>query len=101
LNLGQELAYSLKDTNAVVTAYQKVIDQYNFTYLDFNIEGDAFKDSSSIDIRNEALVRIRQNNPRIKISYSIPVLTTGLTSDGLYLLQSVKKYGLTVDRIGI
>jgi hypothetical protein len=99
--IGQELAWALKDAKALVPAYQRVIDQYNFTYLDFDIEGAALNDAVANDARNNALVTLRKNNPKIKISYTLPVLPDGLTLDGVNLLKSIVKAGLVVDRINL
>jgi hypothetical protein len=95
------LAWAVKDAKTLVTLYQQVIDRYNFTYLDFDIEGAAINDIASNNARIEALVALRKNNPFIKISYTLPVLPSGLTLDGVNLLKAIVKYGLLVDRINL
>jgi chitinase len=101
VQLGQELALVIKNADQLATAYQQVIDRYNFTYLDFDIEGAALGDISSIDLRNQALVLVKKKNPKVKISYTLPVLPFGLTVHGVNVLASAVKAGLVVDRINL
>jgi len=37
---GKEMANVIDDADALEAAYQKVIDQYKFTWLDFDVEGN-------------------------------------------------------------
>jgi chitinase len=69
--------------------------------LDYDIEGAALGDIASIDIRNQALAMLKKKNPKIKISYTLPVLPTGLTALGLALLSSTVKNAVAVDRINL
>ena len=100
-SVGQELAIVIKNVDQLATSYQQVIDRYNFTYLDFDIEGAALGDVASIDLRNQALAIVKKKNPKLKMSYTLPVLPNGLTTFGVSLLSSSVKYGLTIDRINL
>ena len=95
------MALVIKNVDQLAAAYQQVIDRYNFTYLDYDIEGAALGDISSIDIRNHALVILKKKNPKVKISYTLPVPPSGLTAHGVNLLASSVKAGLVVDRINL
>jgi hypothetical protein len=97
---GEELAEVITDVNALVTQYQDAINVFTPKYIDFDIEG-ADVIHSVTDLRNQALKIIQKNNPGIQISYTLPVLQTGLTADGLYVLTSAKEYGFTFDRLNI
>lgn len=96
---GQELAQVINNPISLAQAYQSVIDMYQLKWIDFDIEGAAVNDKISIDIRNKALSIIRANNPGIIISYTLPVLPTGLTLDGTNLLANIKTNNLQVDVI--
>ena len=100
-NTGQEIAQVIKDVNRLATAYQQVIDRYNLTYLDFDIEGPPLSDQAANDIRNQAIAILLARNPRIKISYTLPTLTDGLTAVGLNLLRSAVKFKVAVDRVNL
>lgn len=58
-------------------------------------------DHTSVDLRNAALRQLKANNPGLIISYTLPVLPSGLTGDGVYLLQSAKNAGFTPDVINV
>ncbi len=96
----QELAQVITDVNALKAAYQTVIDAYRLTRVDFDIEGAAAADRASIDRRSQALAALQasaaQAGKALEISYTLPVLPTGLTPDGLYVLQSALRYGVKI-----
>ena len=45
------------------------------------------------------LAKLKLNNPNLKISYTLPVLPSGLDSNGMMLLSSAKSNGFTPDGI--
>lgn len=94
---GTELASAIKDVNALVDAYSRVIDLYTLRQVDFDIEGGAVADASSVTRRNKALALLSAKYPDLKISYCLPVLPTGLTADGVALVKSAKACGVPVD----
>lgn len=85
----------------VVTAYSSVIDAYNITHLDFDVEGAAVADTASVTRRNQALAQLRQKYPNLFISYTLAVMPTGLVSDGLNLLNDAKTNGFNPDEVRI
>ena len=78
-----------------------MIDRYHVHSLDFDIEGMAVQDQHSITLRDQALVGLKAANPGLIISYTLPVLPTGLTADGLNVLSSAKHDGLAIDVVNI
>lgn len=99
--VGQELAQTCTTAASLQAAYQTVINRYNVRMLDFDIEGGAATDSASITRRNQALKGLRAANPGLIISYTLPVLPTGLVSSGLNILNSVKAEGLQVNVVNV
>ncbi len=98
---GTELALACHDVDSLTAAYQSVIDMYNLTWVDFDIEGMAVADKPSIDLRSKAIKNLQNNNPELKIAYCLPVLPQGLTADGLYVMQSAKNNGVRVDVLNV
>ncbi|HEY1600283.1 MAG TPA: cellulose binding domain-containing protein [Pirellulales bacterium] len=102
---GQELAQVITDVGKLTAAYQTVITDYNLTYIDFDIEGAAVADHASIDRRSQALAALEQTaaaaGHTLSIWYTLPVLPTGLTADGLYVLQSALKYGVKIGGVNV
>ena len=78
-----------------------MIDRYHVNSLDFDIEGAAVQDQHSITIRDLAIAGLQAANPGLTISYTLPVLPTGLTADGLNLLASAKHDGVKIDVVNI
>jgi hypothetical protein len=98
---GQEAALSATSAASLQGEYQSVIDRYHIHSLDFDIEGIAVQDQHSITLRDQALVDLKAANPGLTISYTLPVLPTGLTADGLNVLASAKHDGLAIDVVNI
>ncbi len=101
----QELALVITDPVALQAAYQAVIDAYGLTQIDFDIEGAAVGDKASIDRRNEAIAGLQRDaiaaGRTLEVSYTLPVLPTGVTSDGLYVLQSAVSHGVNLSVVNI
>lgn len=93
---GTELA--LVETNAVKLAakYQSVIDRYQFTWLDFDIEGEAMKKTNINHLRNQVLAQLQAKNPGLIISYTLPVDPNGIPGSARKLLADAKAQGVKV-----
>ena len=71
------------------------------TSLDFDIEGGAVANQASLTLRDQALIGLKAANPGLKISFTLPVLPTGLDHNGLNVLQTARRDGLTPDVVNI
>jgi hypothetical protein len=93
---GKDLA--LVETNAALlqTKYQSVIDHYEFTWLDFDIEGKALSNTEANQRRNTVLARLQAKNPGLIISYTLPVDPDGISDDAKNLLADAAKKGVKV-----
>jgi len=103
---GTELALGCSTVSSLQAAYQSVINKYSVNSstpvrLDFDIEGGATTDQTSINRRNQALVALKNANPGLVISYTLPVLPTGLVASGVNILNSVKTAGLNLNVVNI
>jgi hypothetical protein len=70
---GKELALTEPDAARLQAQYQFVIDRYQFTGLDFDIEGKALENARVNAPRNTALAGLQAPNPALIISYTLPV----------------------------
>jgi chitinase len=94
---GKEMANVIDDPVALEAAYQKVIDQYKFTWLDFDIEGKNLDDGQiASEHRNTALANLQKKNPGLIISYTLPVDPKGISAASLALLADAKAKGVKV-----
>ncbi|KAI8831025.1 secreted sugar hydrolase, partial [Chytriomyces cf. hyalinus JEL632] len=97
----QELALAASDATTLANTYIQVLQTYSATYADFDIEGGAVANRANVDLRNQALAKVQATLPSLKISYTLPVSTGGLTNDGIYLVQSAAKYNVKIDCLNI
>jgi hypothetical protein len=106
---GTELALGCTTVSSLQAAYQAVLNKYSVNSstpvrLDFDIEGGATTDQASITRRNQALKALKNlkaANPGLVISYTLPVLPTGLVASGVNILNSVKTDGLSLDVVNV
>lgn len=102
---GQELAEVLTDPAALKAAYVKVIDAYGLTRIDFDIEGAGVNNRAAIDRRNSVVAQIQSERAAagksLEVWFTLPVLPTGLTADGLYVVNSAIKAGVGLGGVNI
>jgi hypothetical protein len=98
---GREIASDNIDATTLQARYQEVIDRYQLTWIDFDIEGAAVADRAAIDKRNKAIKGLQDANPGLTVAYCLPVLPSGLTGHGLYVLSNAKTNGVRVDVVNV
>ncbi|WP_037575959.1 glycoside hydrolase family 18 protein [Phaeacidiphilus oryzae] len=98
---GTELGDSCSSAGTLQAAYQKVIDAYKLTKVDFDIEGAALSNTADITKRDQAIAGLQKANPGLEVSYTLPVLPTGLTQAGVDLLTDAKKQGVAVSAVNV
>ncbi|WP_405764848.1 chitinase [Actinacidiphila glaucinigra] len=98
---GIELAQACGSVDALYAEYDAVVNAYGLTYADFDIEGAATADPASVARRSQALARLQQAHPGLRISLTLPVLPEGLTADGLGVVRSARDAGVNLDVVNI
>lgn len=98
---GIELAQACGSVDALFAEYDAVVTAYNLTYADFDIEGAATADPASVSRRSQALARLQQAHPGLRISLTLPVLPEGLTADGLAVVRSARDAGVNLDIVNV
>ncbi len=98
---GTEPAVNCSNASQLQAAYQSVINRYGVKLLDFDIEGGATTNQASITVRDQALVGLKKANPGLVISYTLPVLPTGLIASGVNILNSAHADGLGLDVVNV
>ncbi len=101
---GSELT-SCGSVSAMQTQYQRVIDQFNLTRIDLDIEGSTLDNTAANDRRNQALANLQQQyaaaGRTLSVDYTLPVDPTGLLSNSLSLLNNAKSHNLNVNLVNI
>ncbi|CAN5630651.1 hypothetical protein BH09ACT7_BH09ACT7_60340 [soil metagenome] len=100
-SLAEHYAAKGLGAQALADAYKGVVDTYGVDHIDFDVEGAAVSNRAAVDLNNQALKLLQQDRPDVKIWYTLPVLPTGLTTDGLYVLESALKAGVNVAGVNV
>ena len=98
---GTELASECSSASTLAAAYQSVIKQYSLTEIDFDVEGAAIADTTAINLRNQAIAILEGEDPGLQVSYTLPVLPSGLTGQGVALLQNAKADGASIAAVDV
>jgi chitinase len=86
-----ELATVCKDVGDLTAAYQAVVDRYDLTVLDFDIEGATLGDVQANTRRAEAIKRLQDQNQDLQVWLTLPVSPDGLTREGVALVDQTLK----------
>jgi Glycosyl hydrolases family 18 len=96
-----EIGDSCKDPEAIAAAYESVVERYDVTRLDMDVEGRSLRRTSGIDRRNQAIKLLQdwaaENGRTVQIQYTLPTSTDGLEDDALAVLQNAVDNGVRVD----
>jgi hypothetical protein len=98
---GRELAITCTNVSQLEAAYQQVISAYNVNKLDFDIEGAAVDNTAANARRGQALAALQANNPGLQVSFTLPVLPSGLTSDGDAVLTGAVQAGVKIAAVNV
>ncbi|WNE96739.1 chitinase [Streptomyces luomodiensis] len=98
---GSELGLACSSADELAAAYGKVVDALKLTKVDFDIEGSALPNKEANTRRAQAIAKLQQSNPDLDVSFTLPVLPTGLTQDGVDLVANAKENGVKVSAVNI
>jgi hypothetical protein len=102
---GIELAKACGDAGSLADAYGKAISTYGLTKADFDIEGSALPDNDANTRRAQAIAKLQQQakaaGKTLDVSFTLPVLPSGLTQDGVNLLSNAKANGVDVAAVNV
>ena len=102
---GLELAQKITDVTVLKSAYRAVVDAYGLRRIDFDIEGAAVADPASVDRRWQAVAALQKDlaaaGRSLDVWVTLPVLPQGLTVDGVAVLRSAVKYGVTLAGVNV
>ncbi len=93
---GKDLALVETDLGKLEAEYQSVIDQYKFTWLDFDIEGKQLEDDAANERRNNALAALQKKNPALMVSFTLPVDPNGISKHSRDMLKDAVSKGVKV-----
>ncbi|MEU1800582.1 chitinase [Streptomyces sp. NPDC019937] len=98
---GSELALACSSVEELTAAYGEVVDRFKLTKVDFDIEGKALKNAEASTRRAQAITALQKRNPGLDVSFTLPVMPTGLTRDGAELVADARENGVKVSAVNI
>ncbi|MFJ7235755.1 cellulose binding domain-containing protein [Streptomyces olivaceus] len=98
---GSELGTTCTSADALKAAYAEVVDTYNLTKVDFDVEGGALPDTAANTRRAQAIAALQKDHPDLDVSYTLPVMPEGLTQAGVDLLADAKENGVDIGSVNI
>jgi chitinase len=102
---GTELAGACEDTGELTSVYSDVIDRYRLTRIDFDVEGDDLADTAANTRRARAVAALQREARRegrtLSVSFTLPVMPSGLTAEASALLADARHQGVRVDGVNI
>ncbi|MFD5539338.1 carbohydrate binding domain-containing protein [Streptomyces sp. NPDC127079] len=98
---GEPLAWTCATQSSIDAGYQAIIDDYGVTQLDFDVEGAAIADTAAAARQMQAMKDLEAAHPNLRFSMTLPVLTSGLTADGVNILKAAKSAGIRIDVVNI
>jgi len=98
---GSELAITCTSVSQLEAAYQQVISAYDVNKIDFDIEGAAVDNTAANARRDQALAALQARDPGLQVSFTLPVLPSGLTSDGDAVLTGAVQAGVNISAVNV
>nr|O74199.1 RecName: Full=Endochitinase 11; AltName: Full=Chitinase 11; Flags: Precursor [Metarhizium anisopliae]AAC33265.1 chitinase [Metarhizium anisopliae] len=99
------LAASCKNVDDLMQHYYDIVDNLNLKVLDFDIEGTWVAVQASIERRNLAVKKVqdkwKSEGKDIAIWYTLPILPTGLTPEGMNVLSDAKAKGVELAGVNV
>lgn len=99
------LAASCKNVDDLMQHYYDIVDNLNLRVLDFDIEGTWVADQASIERRNLAVKKVqdkwKSEGKDIGVWYTLPILPTGLTPEGMNVLRDAKAKGVELAGVNV
>jgi hypothetical protein len=100
-----DLGAQCSSASAMAAQVESVVTTMNVTHLDFDIESNEETNTADLTLTAQALALVRSwasgSGRQLAISYTIPVLPTGMTSSGTAVLTTARANGFTPDVVNI
>ncbi|WP_284699957.1 glycosyl hydrolase family 18 protein [Chitinolyticbacter albus] len=85
----------------MVSLIEGMILNHGIRALDFDVEGGQLSNTTLNNTRNAALKALQAKYPDLYVSFTLPVLPTGLTSPGVAVVRSAAEAGVRVDLVNV
>ncbi|HEX3727933.1 MAG TPA: chitinase [Pirellulales bacterium] len=100
-----EIAQVIIDVQGLEDAYRGVIDAYQLTRIDFDIEASALDDVASIERRSEAMSRLQHDmaaeGRKLQVWFTLPADASGLSPAGQNVIDSALRHGVDLGGVNV
>ncbi len=99
---GGPIVSTCRNVGALQASLQGVLTRYSVNMLDFDMEAsDTLGDGPGLPVLDQALKGLKAANPNLVVSFTLPVLPTGLISTGMAVLNQAHKDGLDLNVVNV
>ncbi|RKP45596.1 chitinase [Trinickia fusca] len=102
---GTPLMQVCSDVASLQKAIQTVVDTYSLTHIDFDIEGTAQDDLAALARNFQAVAQIQTaqaaKGTPLHVTLTVPVLASGLTQDGLNVVNAAIANNVAIDTVNV
>ncbi|WP_395296006.1 cellulose binding domain-containing protein [Kitasatospora hibisci] len=102
---GSELALACTSAADLTAVYQKTVDTFGLTKVDFDVEGGAIANTAANTRRAQAVANLQRNaaarGKALDVSFTLPALPSGLTQEGVNLVADAKQNGVAIGAVNI
>ena len=78
-----------------------MISAYDVHEVDFDIEGAAVSNTAANALRDQALAALQHHDNGLQISFTVPVIPSGLSSDTVAMLAGAVQAGVRISAVDI
>lgn len=96
-----ELATTCSSESTLQAAYQAIITQYSLKQIDFDIEGGDASNLTAAQLRDTTLVALQKANPGLKVTFTFPVETYGISSTVIQIVQDAVAKGVSLTAVNV
>ena len=100
-----ELATACDDHDALLAAYRDVVERYDATTIDLDIEGDDLTDSPASQRRAAALAALQQERQdagdSLAVWLTLPVAPSGMTAEAVAVVDATLSAGVDLAGVNI
>ena len=100
-----DIADSCTSVDAIAQVYESLVTTYHVPRIDLDVEGNSISNTAGINRRNEAIAEVEAwaaaHQRRIQFSYTLPTFPTGLTAQGLAVLQNAVADGAQISTVNL
>lgn len=102
---GTPLMQACSSVSTLKSAYQTVINTYNLTHVDFDLEGSPLQDTAAVSRHFRALAQLQSSlaskGKTLHVTLTLPAMPYGLTSDAVNAVNVAIQNKVTFDAVNL